>query len=302
MRLEWSYQRGRDNYMLRRKIRDTVTEGCWTQGTLMELRQSQAAGTEEPRGVAAHFGTGHLAVRSGGVVYVARCGMVVVELRNHTTCTQEIPVTHKGREVYVEPLSLVIRRSATPVKCERRTPPRWKIGKKWFCGYPEIRPCNGPGPLPGHRRTNVQEMSKVANLGLEKEMEDYQQKENEHNKPTHEVLEELATDISRRWLGGHAGLEALPGIIGTAMLGISTAEMVLSTAVSMSVLYAWKGPGPWMAAAVWGTAFQVIIMPGRWALEWGQSQGEVIARAMEVKVGGASLPIDGGGTGSNNRN
>jgi len=85
MRLEWSYQRGRDNYMLRRKIRDTVTEGCWMQGTLMELRQSQAAGTEDPTGVAAHFGIGHLAVRSGGVVYVARCGMVVVELRNHTT-------------------------------------------------------------------------------------------------------------------------------------------------------------------------------------------------------------------------
>jgi hypothetical protein len=93
---------------------------------------------EEPRGVASHFGVGHLVVRSGGVVYVARCGMVVVELRNHTTCTQEIPVTHQGRNMYVEPLSLVIQESATPVKCRRRTPPRWKIGKKWFCGYPEI--------------------------------------------------------------------------------------------------------------------------------------------------------------------
>jgi hypothetical protein len=71
MRLEWSYQRSRDNYMLRRKIRDAATEGCWIQGTLMELRQSQAAGIEKPRGVASHFGIGHLAVRSGGVIYVA---------------------------------------------------------------------------------------------------------------------------------------------------------------------------------------------------------------------------------------
>ncbi|MFN9903063.1 MAG: hypothetical protein ACK55Z_30695, partial [bacterium] len=61
-----------------------------------------------------------------------------------------------------------------------------------------------PRPLPGHRRTNVQEMSKGANLDLGKEIEDYQQKKNEHNEPTHEVLEELATDISRRWLGGYA--------------------------------------------------------------------------------------------------
>ncbi len=141
---------------------------------------------------------------------------------------------------------------------------------------------------------------KAAKPDLEKEADDNQQKENEHKEPSHEVLEKLAAEISRRWLGSYAGLESLPGIIGTAVLGVSAVEMVLSTVVRMSVLYARKGPGAWMAAAVWGTAFQMIIMPGRWALEWGQSQGEVIARAMETKVGGANLPIDGGGTGSNN--
>ncbi len=133
-------------------------------------------------------------------------------------------------------------------------------------------------------------------------MEDHQQGDEGHNKPAREVLEELSADISRRWLGGYGGLEALPGIIGTAMLGVSAAEMMLGTAVRMSVLYAWKGPGSWMAAALWSTAFQVVIMPGRWALEWGRYQGEVIAQAMEAKVGGANLPIDGGGTGSINRN
>jgi hypothetical protein len=303
LRLEWSYQRGRSSYMIRRELREAVAEGCWMQGTLMELRQSQAAGAEESRSVAAHFGVGHIAVRSGGVVYVARCGMVVVELRNHTVCTQEIPVIHQGEEMYVDPLSLVIRRSATPVKCRKRAPPRWKIGKEWFCGYPEIRPCNGPGPLPEHHRTNVQEKNVSADLDPEENVEDCQQRGEGRNKPAHEVLEELSADISRRWLGGYEGLEALPGIVGTAMLGVSAAEMMLGAAVRMSVLYAWKGPGPWMAAALWSTAFQVVIMPGRWALEWGRDQGEVIAQAMEAKVGGANLPIDGGGTGSiNNRN
>jgi hypothetical protein len=124
LRLEWSYQRGRSSYMIRRELREAVTSGCWTRGTLMELRQSQAAGTGGARSAAAHFGLGHLAVRSGGVVYIARCGMVVVELRNHTYCTQEIPVTHQGEELYVDPLSLVIQRSATPVKCRKRAPPQ----------------------------------------------------------------------------------------------------------------------------------------------------------------------------------
>jgi hypothetical protein len=111
-----------------------------------------------------------------------------------------------------------------------------------------------------------------------------------------EVLEKLSADISRRWLEGYEGLEIVPGIVGTAVLGVSAAEMMLSTVVRMSVLYAWKGPGPWMAAALWSTAFQVVIMPCRWALEWGQDQGEMIAQAMEDKVGGVNLPLDGGGT------
>jgi hypothetical protein len=41
MRLEWSYLRGRDDFMLRRDIQDATTKGCWMKGILMELRQSQ---------------------------------------------------------------------------------------------------------------------------------------------------------------------------------------------------------------------------------------------------------------------
>ncbi len=217
--------------------------------------------------------------------------------------------------MYVDPLSLVIRRSATPVKCRKRAPPRWKIGKEWFCGYPEIRPCNGPGSLPEHRCTNDQEKNVRTDPDPEEDMGEYQQKGEGRSIPPREALEKLSADVSRHWLGGYAGLETLPGVIGTAMLGVSAAEMMLGTAVRMSVLYAWKGPGSWMAAALWSTAFQVVIMPGRWALEWGRDQGEVIAQAMEdglrvwhpgdddpnsANVGGANLPLDGGGTGATN--
>ncbi len=204
--------------------------------------------------------------------------------------------------MYVDPLSLVIRRSATPVKCRRGAPPRWKIGKEWFCRYPEIRPCNGPGPLPEHHRTNDQEKDVSIDPDPEKDMDDRQLKGEGRYDPSREALEELSADISRRWLGGYEGLEILPGIVGTAVLGVSAAELMLGTVVRMSVLYAWKGPGPWMAAALWSTAFQVVIMPCRWALEWGRDQGEAIAQAMEARVGGANLPLDGGGTSTINDN
>jgi hypothetical protein len=297
MRLEWSYQRGRDGYMIRRKIRDTVAEGCWARGTTMELRQSQAAGAEEPRGMAAHFGVGHIAVRSGGVVYVARCGMVVVELRNHIACTQEIPVVHQGKEVYVDPLSLVIQRSATPVKCKKKAPPRWKIGKEWFCGYPEIRPCNGPGPLPGHRRTNVQRRNTIANPDPEEEMGDHQQRDGEHNKPAHEVLEELAAlagglcrpgDSTRDRRHRHARHQCYRDDIEHGCQDVSPLCLERTRTLDGSGN---MGHG---------------ISSGHHARQvgsgMGAKSGEVIARAMEAKVGGANLPIDGGGTGSNNRN
>jgi hypothetical protein len=182
------------------------------------------------------------------------------------------------------------------VKCKRGAPPRWKIGKEWFCGYPEIRPCNGPGPLPEHHRTNDREKNVSIDLDPEEDTDDYQPKGEGRDIPSCEVLERLTADISRHWLGGYEGLQTLPGIVGTAMLSVSAVEMMLGTVVRVSVLYAWKGPGPWMAAALWSTAFQVVIMPYRWALEWGRDQGEAIARAMEDKVGGANLPLDGGGT------
>jgi hypothetical protein len=147
------------------------------------------------------LGIGHLAVRSGGTTYVARCGMVVVELRNHTTCTQEIPVTYQGRDAYVEPLSLVVQRSATPVRCRKKTPPWWRIGKEWICGYPEIRPCNGPGPLPGHHRTKFQKAREAEELDPGEKADKTRPEGSQIGDVAQETLEALAAGISRHWLG-----------------------------------------------------------------------------------------------------
>jgi hypothetical protein len=298
MRLEWSYLIGRDDYMLRRDIQGATTKGCWMKGILTELRQSQAAGQEGPVGVARLFGIGHLVLRNGGAAYVARCRMVVVELRNHTMCTQEIPVTYQGKDAYVEPLSLVVQRSVTPVKCWNKTPPRWRIGKEWICGYPEIRPCNGPGPLPGHHRTRILKARGAVKFDPGEGADEAQPEDDLGGKIAQETLEVLAAGISNHWMGGYESLESVPGVIGTAVMGVSAVEMVTSTVVRTSVLYTWRGPGLWMMAAFWGTAFQIITKPSRWALEWGQAQGEAVLQAIEARVGGANLPIDRGGTAS----
>ncbi len=113
------------------------------------------------------------------------------------------------------------------MKCRKRAPPRWKIGKDWFCGYPEVRPCNGPGPLPGHHRTKNREKDVGIDLEPEEDVNDQQLKGEGRQNSSRAILEKLSTDISRRWLGGYEGLEVVPGIVGTAVLGVSAAEMVL---------------------------------------------------------------------------
>jgi len=99
------------------------------KGTLAELRLHQVAGGESSLGIVIRFGPGHVISRSGETAYVARCGMVVVEIRNQTICTQEIPVMFRGEQMYVEPLTLVLQPTATRVNCRTGTPPRWKTGR-----------------------------------------------------------------------------------------------------------------------------------------------------------------------------
>ncbi len=46
-----------------------------------------------------------------------------------------------------------------------------------------------------------------------------------------ETLEALAAGVSSHWMGGYESLESVPGVIGTAVMGVSAVEMVTSTVV-----------------------------------------------------------------------
>ncbi len=115
-----------------------------------------------------------------------------------------------------------------------------------------------------------------------------------------QTLDAMVTGISNQWIEGYGSLGSVPAVVDTTVVGVSVVEMVASTIARMAVLYARKGPGLWMMAAFWGTAFQIAIMPARWALEWGEAQGKTASQAILARVGGANLPADGGGTASVN--
>jgi hypothetical protein len=55
------------------------------------------------------FGRGHLAIKVGGAVYVTRCVPVEVIPRSHKNLTEEIPALSNRTEVFVDPISYVIK-------------------------------------------------------------------------------------------------------------------------------------------------------------------------------------------------
>ncbi len=200
--------------------------------------------------------------------------------------------------MYVDPFSLVLQRSTTSVKCRKKTPPWWRIGQEWICGYPEIQSCNGPGPLPGHRHRELVKVTGVMGSGPEEETSEAQSGADEGGKLPQETLDALVRGISDHWIEGFGNPGPATAVVGAAMMGVSAMEMVTSTIARMMVLYPQKGPGIWMMAAFWGTAFQIAIMPTSWALEWGEAQGNpklLASRRILARVGGANLPADGGG-------
>jgi hypothetical protein len=81
-------------------------------------------------------------------VYVTKCSPVKVVPRIHANCTEEIPVTINGTDAFVDPISYVIKSAGSPIHCNDVAPPRYKVGGKWYCSYPELKECHDPAMLP----------------------------------------------------------------------------------------------------------------------------------------------------------
>jgi len=145
---ELSFLQVRSTMTLQETIRQVKAEICEDRKQIAHTRLESIAGAENPYSLMQVFGRGHQVTRNGATVYVTRCQAAEVLPRTHTNCTNEIPVILNGTNVFVDPISFVIKAAAAPVRCNDVAPPRWRLNGLWYCAFQEIRDCAELGKIP----------------------------------------------------------------------------------------------------------------------------------------------------------
>jgi hypothetical protein len=161
---ELSFLQVRSTMTLQETIRQVKAEICEDRKQIAHTRLESIAGAENPYSLMQFFGRGHLVTRNGATVYVTRCQAAEVLPRTHTNCTNEIPAVLNRTNVFVDPISFVIKAAAAPVRCNDVAPPRWRLNGRWYCAFPEIRDCAEPGKIP--MKPIAIDDVKVMDLGL----------------------------------------------------------------------------------------------------------------------------------------
>jgi hypothetical protein len=75
--------------------------------------------------------------------------------------------------VFVDPISYIIKSAGSPIHCNDVAPPRYKVGGKWYCSYPELKECHHPEMLPVDE-VRI-DLVKVNDIGLGKSIYTQQQ-------------------------------------------------------------------------------------------------------------------------------
>jgi hypothetical protein len=132
------------------KLRQVCTAICETRRQIAATRLESIAGCDNPYSLLQVFGRGYLASKAGATVYVTRCRPVSVTPRTVVNCTAEIPAHYNESEVFIDPISYVIKSYGTPMKCTDIALPRFQIGSRWYCLIAQrgLSECHQPLALP----------------------------------------------------------------------------------------------------------------------------------------------------------
>jgi hypothetical protein len=309
---ELSFLQVRSTMTLQEMIRQVKAEICEDRKQIAHKRLESIAGAENPYSLMQVFGRGHQVTRNGATVYVTRCQATEVLPRTTTNCTNEIPAVLNGTNVFVDPISFVIKAAAAPVKCNDNAPPRWRLNGRWYFAFPDIRDCAELGRIP--MKPIAIDDIKVMNLGLGRSIYSPAQLEEfsrfqESQGTQRAFLAESAERAYNRQAGGQWGsglsdlaTESLIDAVGyhlvpmyrvigpTAALAllllflVGILRMLLDIVIRAIMIARIRGCGWWLMGAFWRTLFQVAVAPVQWAMAKGHTIGKTITYQMTAEA------------------
>jgi hypothetical protein len=295
----------------RDKIRQVKLAICETRRQVASTRLESIAGTENPYSLMEVFGRGHLATKSGATVYITKCWPVSVTPRAVQNCTMEIPAVFNGTDVFIDPISYIIKSHAVPVRCTDIAPPRFLIGGRWYCLFEGrgLSECHSPLNIPIATVEIEQEDSPKWGLGRSiyspEQLKAFHEFQMSNAVRAAYVADASELAFNRRsadgqWglaLGQHAqeaiidmiGLSFIPlyRIIGPAsmivifiLFFVGVTRLVLTVLFRAIVLGRTKGCGYWIMAAFFGCVYQIVISPLQWADNTARRIAEKVERGM----------------------
>lgn len=109
---------------------------------------------------------GYMAQRRGAAIQIIKCTSADATYRHIEEDTEEIPVVYKGRNMFVDPVSYILKPNATRIKAGIYMPIRWKIGEVWYCKQGIRKICDEPEKYQPLSTRNGQYMLKFEDLPL----------------------------------------------------------------------------------------------------------------------------------------
>jgi hypothetical protein len=296
---ELSFLQVKATMTLQERIRQVKGDICENRRQIAQLRLESIAGAENSYSLIQIFGRGHQVTRNGATVYVTRCQPVEVTPRMHVNCTSEIPMTVNSTNLFVDPINDI-------------APPRWKLGGKWHCAFPQIRDCGEPGQIP----MTPLKMQDVQVLGIRLGKSIYSPEQideficfQESQGTRRAFLVESVVGAYNSRFGGEWGsgltdraTDHLVDVVGfhlvplyrllgpTAIIAIlvlflmGIIRMLLDIVIRAIAIARVRGCGLWLLGALWGTLFQVAVSPVRWAAGVGHDAGQRVRYHMDAEV------------------
>jgi hypothetical protein len=305
-----SFMQVRASMSMKEKLRQVRGAICVNRREIAQTRLEVIAGANNPYSLITIFGRGHLAIKAGGAMYVTRCSPVEVVPRSHRNCTEEIPVTVHGTDAYVDPISYMIKSAGFPIHCNDVAPPRYKVGAKWNCSYPELKECHDPAMLPVDKvRIDPVKVNKVGlgkSIYTREQLEEFARFQDSQGTRKAYLAETAEMAYSRHSEKGEWGLALSPAtqgllidivgasffplyrVVGPMIFFLSLLLLVwgglrllIMVFLRVMIIVRYKGCGIW---ALWGTLFQLAISPFNWVDSAMENVRERVGQMMETET------------------